>query len=348
MSDSIENKLRNLSKSVEKPMPTLFYTAEPMEEGAGGGKGPGGPNPNTGKDCLVGIAPSWIFMIYDMLIYTMYGKSPGEPINGSIEGPGQVTTRDEPLAWQRVHPDFDPADPSTWGSVFGPGGEAERLINYFHCRTDSGQGESLCTPAEVSAFIDMLRQLYTRRCGFAVAESGACCFPAGDFSGFSCVQTNSEADCAARSGTFYSGLTCQQIGGDNCGLAPLPPEGPLPPVALNPQKAKSQTLAAKEIAAAVIRKLRGKSATRPGLMTPTRDDEPNIPPQVLGSCCSPVGDFGAFSCVQITEGECKAKPGSRWERGKRCLKECSRPYHKYDNPYVDGVTSAVIRKLKGK
>lgn len=241
MSGSIENKLRNLSRAVDRPVPTPFEAGESIDE-AMMSKKPGGPNPNTGKDCLIGIAPSWIFMIYDMLIYTMYGRSVGDPINGSIEGPGQVTTRDEPEQWMRVHQDFNPADPNTWGSVFGPGGEAERLINFFHCKTESGQGESLCTPAEVAAWIDMLRQLYTRRCGFAVAESGACCAPE-DFGGFNCTQANSAAEC---SGVFYPGQTCDDIGGNNCGVAP------------NPVMIKSQKIAAKEIASAIIRKLKNR------------------------------------------------------------------------------------------
>ena len=268
MSDSIENKLRNLSKSVEKPMPTLFQAGEGLDEGIMVKK-PGGPNPNTGSDCADiarGRDDSYvIFMVYTWIINQMYCRrnpltddinfcypvSVGLPVDGSIEGEGQVTTRDEPLRWQRLHPDFDPANPATWGSVFGPGGLAEKHVRFFQCQqgNDGLPGTGPCpglTDADINATVEIIRQLYIRRCGFAVTETGACCFPAGDFGGFSCVQTNSEADCAARSGTFYSGQTCKQIGGDNCALAP------------NPQKAKSQILAAKEIASAVIRKLKDR------------------------------------------------------------------------------------------
>lgn len=170
---------------------------------------------------------------------------PGAPADPSIEGEGQVTTRDEPLLWQRLHPDFDPTNPSTWGSLFGPGGLVESYVRYWNCYRDTGECPGL-TDADIRKAVDAIKDLWIRRCGFAVTETGACCFPIGDFGGFSCVQTNSEAECTARSGTFYSGQTCQMIGGDNCALAP------------NPQKAKSQTLAAKEIASAIIKKLRDK------------------------------------------------------------------------------------------
>lgn len=48
MSDSIENKLRNLSKAVDTPVPTPFEAGESIDE-AMMSKRPGGPNPNTAK-----------------------------------------------------------------------------------------------------------------------------------------------------------------------------------------------------------------------------------------------------------------------------------------------------------
>jgi len=49
-------------------------------------------------------------------------------------------------------------------------------------------------------------------------QTGACCSPDGEFGGFRCSQTYGH-ECQ---GTFHSGKTCADIGGDNCGSAMNP------------------------------------------------------------------------------------------------------------------------------
>lgn len=196
MSDSIENKLRNLSKAV-KPEPTPFQDGPVF-------RGPGGPNPNTGSDCSFtpdgGSDHSTMFAYtmlhcYEWIITDMYCRRsplsddlrfctplyPGLPLYGDATvdcenaTPAmfcQVTTRDRPLLWQRQHPDFDPANPSTWGSMFGPGGRAEYYVRYLNCPA----GGSTCPDVDINGMVEHLRQLYIRKCGFAVVEDGACCF----------------------------------------------------------------------------------------------------------------------------------------------------------------------------
>jgi hypothetical protein len=68
----------------------------------------------------------------------------------------------------------------------------------------------------------LLKQLWVRKCGFAVSQAGACCSVVGDFGGFACTEVAGTANCQ---GTFYPGRPCtgeNGIGGDNCGLAPNP------------------------------------------------------------------------------------------------------------------------------
>jgi len=229
MSDSIENKLRNISKSVKAPpIPTLLRRPEKVDESlmVGGGGGGAGTSP-----CGVFIPADdgyAIYTIYEWLITQMYCRegpiigcqsvSPGEPMLGVQGGEGQVTDRDLPLTWQRTHPEFDPADPGTWGSVFGTGGLAERYVRYLMCR-EEGSDCSNTTADEITRMVEILRQLYIARCGFAVSSAGACCAPAGEFGGFTCTEVAGTNNCQ---GTFYPGQSCQQIGGNNCGLQQNP------------------------------------------------------------------------------------------------------------------------------
>ena len=226
MSDSIENKIRNISKAVNAPpIPTLLQRPEKVDENLMGGGGGG-----TGfYKCGVYIPQNYgwtIFMGYLAIISGMYCRpgpitgcytvSPGEPMDGSITGEGQVTDRDLPLNWQRQHPEFDPADPGTWGSVFGPGGEAERQVRYWNCNS---VGDCAGTTAQqITDMVEILRQLYIAKCGFAVSSAGACC-TASEFGGFTCAEVAGTAACK---GTFYAGQGCGDIGGNNCGLAPNP------------------------------------------------------------------------------------------------------------------------------
>jgi len=200
MSDSIENKLRNISKSVKGPIPTLFNTDNIADVGPIV-KQPGDEVP--GSPCGVQLTNSWQSYIYDAIIYKIYGKSAGMPVIGGNDGKGQVTTRDpvSPL-WERANPEFNPADPNSWGKVFGPGGEAERLVKYFnHGLSD----------AEINRMVEELRQLYLLRCGFLVQQGGSCC-TFDDFGGAQCSEVGSAGDCQ---GVFTPGGNCS--GSNPCG-----------------------------------------------------------------------------------------------------------------------------------
>ena len=219
MSDSIENKLRNISKSVKGPMPTLFNTDNIADVGPIA-KEPKGEIP--GSPCGVRLSNPTIAIIYDWIIYGIYDRSAGFPVIGGNEGPGQVTTRDpvSPL-WERNNPDWNPADPNTWGSVFGPRGEAERFVRHVSCRdTTTNPWSTNCpglTDADINRMVEELKQLYLIKCGFLVQEGGSCCtFP--DFGGAECREVSSAGDCE---GVFTAGGNCS---GDNpCGgLMPNP------------------------------------------------------------------------------------------------------------------------------
>jgi len=234
MSDSIENKLLNFSKAVNAPpIPTLLQRPEKVNEDLVGGGGGGGAG-TTLCGVFIPSEYSWtIFMAYTTIIAGMYcregpvagcmGVFVGAPMDGSITGEGQVTDRDLPLTWQRTHPEFDPADPGTWGSVFGPGGFAEKMVRWWHCYAgrDGFYGTGECpgtSDAQINAMVEMLRQLYIAKCGFAVSSAGACC-TASEFGGFTCAPA---AGAGACKGTFFPGKSCAQIDNDNCGLQQNP------------------------------------------------------------------------------------------------------------------------------
>jgi len=235
MSDSIENKLRNISKSVKAPpIPTLLRRPEKVDESLMVGGGGGGSYSICGVE-IPNDDNYTIFMVYTTIISAMYCREApvagcytvfvGQPFDGSITGEGQVTDRDLPLTWQRNHPEFDPADPGTWGSVFGPGGLAERYVRFWNCNEADGgmDGNGPCSNgydlAKIARLVEIIRQLYIAKCGFAVSSAGACCAPAGEFGGFTCTEVAGTNNCQ---GNFYPGQSCQQIGGNNCGLAPNP------------------------------------------------------------------------------------------------------------------------------
>lgn len=219
MSDSIENKLRNISKSVKDPIPTLFNTDNIADVGPIA-KEPKGEIP--GSPCGVRLSNPELALIYDGIIYGIYDRSAGLPVIGGNEGPGQVTTRDpvSPL-WERMHPDWNPADPNTWGSVFGPRGEAERLVRFFNCYDATTNPWSTNCPgltdADINRMVEELRQLYLLKCGFLVQEGGSCCtYP--DFGGAECSQVGRAEDCQ---GVFTPGGNC--AGENPCGgLMPNP------------------------------------------------------------------------------------------------------------------------------
>lgn len=219
MSDSIENKLRNISKSVKGPIPTLFDTDNIADVGPIV-KQPGDEVP--GSPCGVRLSNPTLAVIYEAIIYGIYDKSPGLPVIGGNEGRGQVTTRDpvSPL-WERANPEFNPADPNSWGKVFGPRGEAERLVRHFNCYdTTTNPWSTNCpglTDADINRMVEELRQLYLIRCGFLVQEGGSCC-TFDDFGGAQCSEVGSAGDCQ---GVFTPGGNCS--GSNPCGnLMPNP------------------------------------------------------------------------------------------------------------------------------
>ena len=73
-------------------------------------------------------------------------------------------------------------------------------------------------------------------------QTGACCSPDGEFGGFRCSQTYGP-QCQ---GTFHSGKTCADIGGDNCGSA------------MNPIQQNDQTKKTKEAMDMVMSLLKRK------------------------------------------------------------------------------------------
>ena len=135
-------------------------------------------------------------------------------ITDSDAGPQfRVTTRDKPLIWQRDHPEFDPDDPNTWGSLFGPGGAIERATRSAHCiREREGNYNYTWCPsdAEINERVDAVRRLYAAKCMFLVAQTGSCC----EFSEFgtpSCTTTTS----SSCQGVFTPGGDCN--GQNPCG-----------------------------------------------------------------------------------------------------------------------------------
>jgi hypothetical protein len=155
-----------------------------------------------------------------------------------------VTDRDLPLLWQRIHPEFDPINPETWGSLFGSSEYVEDQVRWFACPGPPGGPDiegGPCPQDQINAMVDLVRQLYIRKCGFIVSQAGACCTVVGDFGGFACTET-AGFGCE---GTFYPGKSCQQIGGNNCGLAANP---------LNMQKENKKAM---DLVSAVMKKIKG-------------------------------------------------------------------------------------------
>jgi hypothetical protein len=216
MSDSIENKLRNISKSVKAPpIPTLLERVKDTKDDDIGPDGAWYP-------CGIRLSNNTQAIIYEWIVDGIYNKSPGMPVMGGNEGPGQVTTRDpvDPL-WERGNPGWNPEDPNTWGDVFGPRGTAERFVRYLHCYdTGNNPWSTNCpglTDADINRMVEELKQLLIARCGFLVQEGGACCSSDGDFGGFRCSEVGAPAECVG--GIFHAGKTCAELGGDNCALA---------------------------------------------------------------------------------------------------------------------------------
>jgi hypothetical protein len=211
MSDSIENKLRNISKSVKAPpIPTLLERVNDTKDDDIGPDGAWYP-------CGIRLSNNTQALIYDAIIYGIYDKSPGLPVIGGNQGRGQVTTRDpvSPL-WERYNPGWNSADPNTWGVVFGPRGEAERLVRSFHCYYDAANHpwSTNCpglTDADINRMVEELKQLLIAKCGFLVQEGGSCC-TFSEFGTAECNQVGSVADCK---GVYRQGGDCS--GENPCG-----------------------------------------------------------------------------------------------------------------------------------
>jgi hypothetical protein len=231
---SLEHQVNKLL-ALKQPIPTLLKRPESTEESLMGG----GPTDNF---CGVVVPTRYRFLvgeIYQEIVDWMYCRphpipgggcaqlSLGPPLgDGSLPAHQWVTDRDKPLSWQRIHPDFNPDDPATWGSLFGPNGfAADRFTFWIRYTTPENYGVHdgpfihPWNQEDLDAMIELVRQLYIARCSFAVAQTGACCKIAGEFGGFTCVPTTG-SECG--DGTFYPGKSCGDIDDDNCGLARNP------------------------------------------------------------------------------------------------------------------------------
>jgi len=160
--------------------------------------------------------PANIYDVYEAMITFMYcrddptaGDRDCYPLylNPETEGPSRVvTTRDQPLALQRRHPEFNPDDQSTWGPLFGPGGYVKNMVRYHNLGFSD---------EDMNAMVDIIRQLYAMRCKFVVAQTGSCCV-FDDFGTGQCSETTSYS-CL---GIYTPGGNCN--GPNPCGLAPNP------------------------------------------------------------------------------------------------------------------------------
>lgn len=243
MKRSIEDQIKLTAlKQTAPPPPTLLEKPKSVQEDLVGGG-------SSNMFCGVTIPPRVIdFMArinmryhsvvqdtYEELIGWMYCRPhpiPGGGCERLYLGPplGEqprvagdwyyiVTDRDKPLTWQRSHPEFNPDDPATWGSVFGPGGFVEERITYHFSYADEngqyGRGPLFpgVTQADIDAMVDFIRQLYAARCGFIVAQTGSCCVFDDDFGGAQCSETTSYS-CP---GIYTPGGNCN--GPNPCGLA---------------------------------------------------------------------------------------------------------------------------------
>ena len=219
----LEDQIRRLIalKQTAPPPPTLLEKPGSVKEG------PARPMTTVcgvtypaEYDNGVAVGAYDVSEVYEYMIPYMYCRplpdGGCEPLHLSGTMPPQqtVTDRDLPLTWQRDHPEFNPNDPNTWGSLFGPGGWVENLIRYVHCPRDENHRPIPChSEATIREFCDIVRQFYAVRCGFAVAQTGSCCtFP--DFGGAECTQTTS----SSCQGIYTAGGNCN--GPNPCGLAP--------------------------------------------------------------------------------------------------------------------------------
>ena len=158
-----------------------------------------------------------VMEIYQWMIPWMYcrprpdGECDGLYINDDGGSQFRVTTRDQPLVWQRQHPEFNPDDPSTWGSVFGPNGFVEGMIRAYHCSSDENWNYVNCpSDADINEMVDIIRRLYAAKCWFLVAQTGSCC-EFSEFGTASCTTTTS----SSCKGVFTPGGDCN--GQNPCG-----------------------------------------------------------------------------------------------------------------------------------
>jgi hypothetical protein len=211
----LEDQIRRLIalKQEVPPPPTLLEKSGSVKDGLiGGHPGPCGTTYPVKYDFLGAAGVGSVWEIYKWMMPFLYCR---EFPNGACEplyldeseGPSHiVTTRDKPLTWQRQHPEFNPDDPATWGSLFGPGGLVERMVRSYH----PGVSDE-----DINAMVDIIRQFYAVKCGFLVSQGGSCC-TFDDFGGAMCREAISADTCE---GVFTLGGSC---GGANpcSGFAP--------------------------------------------------------------------------------------------------------------------------------
>jgi len=143
---------------------------------------------------------------------------PGGDDVGEIGRPEQyITDRDQPVRFQESHPEFNPNDPSTWGSYFEPGGAVEGMLRSYWCGWHGNNNGLNCqySDADFNAMVGIIRQFYVNKCGFVTAQTGSCC-EFSEFGTATCSQTTSFS-CP---GVFTAGGNCN--GENPCGLAQNP------------------------------------------------------------------------------------------------------------------------------
>jgi hypothetical protein len=229
MERSIEDTIKLVA--LKQQTPTVLKRPESTEESLMGGG-------STTTLCGVTIPQKYYLLVqqtYATMVDWMYCRPhpiPGGGCNqlslgppagdGSMPADQWVTDRDKPLSWQRMHPDFNPDDPATWGSLFGPGAFVDRELRYFlaYAGEDGQYGTGPLRPgvtqADIDAQIEIIRQLYIARCSFAVGQTGSCCTYL-DFGGAVCEVAGSAGDCL---GVFTAGGNCN--GENPCGVASNP------------------------------------------------------------------------------------------------------------------------------
>jgi hypothetical protein len=178
---------------------------------------------------------------------------------GSVDNPLEAVPRTYRMLIEYLTGRY-PADttiPGNWVNVFGPTRLTEpdmqapttpAIWQQFWDGTHPYSRSITSSPFFTPGGLQLAKMMFDARCGIrAEATSGACCSVAGDFGGFSCTQVGGPGEC--QNGTFYSGKTCEQIGGDNCGKSKVS--------VIAPSKRENTQLGTASITDMIIKALRG-------------------------------------------------------------------------------------------